>query len=186
MLLLVVAGFGLATVGFGLSTNVYLSLVCLFLTGAFDSISMVIRGTLEQMITPDHLRGRVLAVEYMFIGFSNELGAFESGAAAALFGPIIAVAGGGIGTILVVAIVALLWPALARIGPLHTLKPLESDPNDAGPPRERNRSPGPGLTWAGTSPGQACHGPGFPQDSPWRMSCIPVAGAARRRWRRSA
>jgi MFS family permease len=127
VLLLVVAGFGLATVGFGLSTNVYVSLACLFLTGAFDSISMVIRGTLEQMITPDHLRGRVLAVEFMFIGFSNELGAFESGAAAALFGPVIAVAGGGIGTILVVAIVALCWPALAKIGPLHTLKPLESD-----------------------------------------------------------
>jgi MFS family permease len=128
VLLLVVAGFGLATVGFGLSTNVYLSLFCLFLTGAFDSISMVIRGTLEQMITPDHLRGRVLAVEYMFIGFSNELGAFESGAVAALFGPIIAVVGGGIGTIVVVAVVAALWPALARLDPLHTLKPLESDP----------------------------------------------------------
>jgi MFS family permease len=128
VLLLVVTGFGLATVGFGLSTNVYLSLFCLFLTGAFDSISMVIRGTLEQMITPDHLRGRVLAVEYMFIGFSNELGAFESGAAAALFGPIIAVVGGGIGTIVVVAVVAALWPALARLDPLHTLKPLEPDP----------------------------------------------------------
>jgi MFS family permease len=127
VLLLVVTGFGLATVGFGLSTNVYLSLFCLFLTGAFDSISMVIRGTLEQMITPDHLRGRVLAVEYMFIGFSNELGAFESGAAAALFGPIIAVVGGGIGTIVVVAVVAALWPALARLDPLHTLKPLEPD-----------------------------------------------------------
>ena len=130
VLLFVVAGFGLATVGFGLSTNLYLSLACLFLAGAFDSISMVIRGTLEQMITPDHLRGRVLAVEFMFIGFSNELGAFESGAAAALFGPVIAVAGGGIGTIVVVITVALLWPALSKIGPLHTLRPLEADPSD--------------------------------------------------------
>ena len=130
VLLLVVAGFGLATVGFGLSTNVYLSLACLFLTGAFDSISMVIRATLEQMITPDRLRGRVLAVEYMFIGFSNELGAFESGAVAALFGPIFAVVSGGIGTLVVVAAVAMLWPALARLGPLHTLKPLEPDPSD--------------------------------------------------------
>jgi MFS family permease len=129
VLLLVVAGFGLATVGFGLSTNVYLSLFCLFLTGAFDSISMVIRATLQQMITPDHLRGRVLAVEYMFIGFSNELGAFESGAVAALFGPIIAVVSGGIGTLVVVAVVAMLCPALARIGPLHTLRPLEPDPS---------------------------------------------------------
>jgi MFS family permease len=135
VLLLVVAGFGLATVGFGFSTNLYLSLFCLFLTGAFDSISMVIRGTLEQMITPDHLRGRVLAVEYMFIGFSNELGAFESGAVAALFGPIIAVVGGGIGTIVVVAVVAVLWPALARLDPLHTLKPLEPD----RPARSRDR-----------------------------------------------
>ena len=141
VLLLVVVGFGLATIGFGLSTNVYLSLACLFLTGAFDSISMVIRGTLEQMITPDHLRGRVLAVEYVFIGFSNELGAFESGAVAALFGPVVAVASGGIGTILVVAIVALVWPALARIGPLHTLKPLEPDPQDADPRH-------PTQTWA--------------------------------------
>ena len=99
------------------------------------SRSLVIRGTLEQMITPDHLRGRVLAVEYMFIGFSNELGAFESGAAAALFGPVIAVAGGGVGTIVVVIVVALLWPALAKIGPLHTLRPLEADPSDgAGQP----------------------------------------------------
>jgi len=128
VLLLVVTGFGLATIGFGLSTNVYLSLICLFLVGGFDAISMVIRATLEQMITPDYLRGRVLAVEYMFIGFSNELGAFESGAVAALFGPIFAVVSGGIGTIVVVAAVALLWPALARLGPLHTLKPLEPDP----------------------------------------------------------
>jgi hypothetical protein len=133
VLLVVVTGFGLATVGFGLSTNVYLSLGCLFLTGVFDSVSVVIRGTLEQMIIPDHLRGRVLAVEFMFIGFSNELGAFESGAAAALLGPIIAVTGGGIGTILVVAVVALAWPALAQIGPLHTLKPLEAEPESALP-----------------------------------------------------
>jgi MFS family permease len=139
VLLVVVTGFGLATVGFGLSTNVYLSLFCLFLTGAFDSISMVIRATLEQMITPDHLRGRVLAVEFMFIGFSNELGAFESGAVAALAGPVFAVVSGGIGTVVVVAAVALLWPALARLGPLHTLKPLEPDLPD--PSSRRSTSP---------------------------------------------
>jgi len=129
VLLVVVAGFGLATVGFGLSRSLELSLVCLFLTGAFDSISMVIRGTLQPMITPDHLRGRVAAVEHMFIGFSNELGAFESGAVAALFGPIFAVVSGGGGTLVVVAAVVLIWPALARIGPLHTLRPFE--PADA-------------------------------------------------------
>ena len=143
VLLLVVAGFGLATIGFGLSTNVYLSLVCLFLTGAFDSISMVIRATLEQMITPDRLRGRVLAVKYLFIGFSNELGAFESGAVAALFGPVFAVVSGGIGTLVVVAAVAMLWPALARLGPLHTLKPLEPDP----PAQTGERDP----AWSTTS-----------------------------------
>ena len=124
LLLFVVVGFGLATIGFGLSTNFWFSLACLFLTGAFDSISMVIRDTLQQMLTPDHLRGRVAAVEHMFVGFSNELGAFESGATAALFGPIASVVGGGIGTLVVVAAVALTWPSLARIGPLHTVRPL--------------------------------------------------------------
>ena len=124
----------LATVGFGLSTNVYLSLACLFLTGAFDSISMVIRATLEQMITPDRLRGRVLAVEYMFIGFSNEFGAFESGATAALFGPIASVVGGGFATLLVVVVVRTIWPELARIGPLHTLAPADDTVPGARPP----------------------------------------------------
>jgi MFS family permease len=129
VLLWMVVGFGLASVGFGWSTNVYLSLACLFLTGAFDSVSMVIRGTLQQMITPDYLRGRVLAVEYTFIGFSNEFGTFRAGATAALFGPVLAVVGGGIGTVIVVAAVALAWPQLARIGPLHLLKPLEAGPD---------------------------------------------------------
>ncbi len=124
-LLVVVVGFGLATIGFGLSTNFYLSLFCLFLTGLFDSISVIVRLTLEQVITPDHLRGRVSAINYVFIGFSNELGAFESGATAWMFGPVASVVGGGIGTIAVVLVVALAWPALARIGPLHTLRPQE-------------------------------------------------------------
>ncbi len=73
-----------------------LSLFCLFLTGVFDNISVVIRLTLEQTITPDHLRGRVSAINYVFIGFSNEFGAFESGATAAMFGPTLSVVGGGI------------------------------------------------------------------------------------------
>jgi MFS family permease len=125
VLLLVVAGFGLATIGFGLSRDLLLSLACLFAVGALDSVSAVIRATLQQMITPDRLRGRVAAVEQVFVGFSNELGAFESGATAALFGPVVSVVGGGVGTLLVVLAVALGWPALARIGPLHTLEPLE-------------------------------------------------------------
>jgi MFS family permease len=125
MLLLAVIGFGLATIGFGLSKIFILSFFCLFLTGVFDSISVVVRLTLEQVVTPDRLRGRVSAINYVFIGFSNEFGAFESGATAALFGPIVSVVGGGIGTIVVVIAVALAWPALRRIGPLHTLKPAE-------------------------------------------------------------
>ena len=125
ILLLVVIGFGLATIGFGLSTNFFLSMFCLFLTGVFDSVSVIVRLTLEQVIVPDRLRGRVSAINYVFIGFSNEFGAFESGATAWLFGPIASVVGGGIGTVAVVIAVALLWPALARIGPLHTLRPQE-------------------------------------------------------------
>ncbi len=125
ILLLVVIGFGLATIGFGLSTNFLFSLLCLFLTGVFDSVSVIVRLTLEQVITPDRLRGRVSAINYVFIGFSNEFGAFESGVTAFAFGPIASVVGGGIGTIAVVLVVALAWPALARIGPLHTLTPQE-------------------------------------------------------------
>jgi MFS family permease len=123
VLLLVVMGFGLATVGFGLSRYLVVSLACLCLVGAFDSVSNVIRGTLQQMITPDRLRGRVAAVEKVFVGFSNELGAFESGAVAALFGPIVSVVSGGLVTLAVAAGVAAFWPALARVGPLHTLAP---------------------------------------------------------------
>ena len=87
---------------------------------------MVIRLTLEQTITPDHLRGRVSAINYVFIGFSNEFGAFESGATAALFGPTLSVVGGGIATFIVVGVVAATWPQLARIGPLHSLAPAET------------------------------------------------------------
>jgi MFS family permease len=127
ILLFVVAGFGLATIGFGLSRSFPLSLFCLFLTGVFDNISVVIRLTLEQTITPDHLRGRVSAINYVFIGFSNEFGAFESGATAALFGPTISVVGGGVATVMVVLMVRAIWPQLARIKELHTLAPAEED-----------------------------------------------------------
>ena len=130
-LLWTVAGFGIATIGFGLSRSFALSMFCLFLAGVFDNISVVIRLTLEQMITPDHLRGRVSAINYVFIGFSNEFGAFESGATAALFGPTLSVVGGGIGTLLVVLAVHAAWPQLSRVGPLHTLAPA----TDIGPER---------------------------------------------------
>jgi MFS family permease len=129
-----VAGFGVATIGFGLSRSFALSMVCLYLTGVFDNISVVIRLTLEQTITPDHLRGRVAAINYVFIGFSNEFGAFESGATAALLGPTLSVVGGGFATLLVVAIVHAVWPQLSRIGPLHTLTPAPTDFGPSPPP----------------------------------------------------
>jgi len=138
VLLWVVAGFGLATIGFGLSTNLYFSLLCLLLIGATDSISMVIRQTLMQALTPDHLRGRVASVSSLFVSFSNELGAFESGAVAGLFGPIVAVVSGGVGTIVVVVAVALRWPLLLRMPPLHALRPEDFKPK---PVAEAPRKP---------------------------------------------
>ncbi|MGE0128699.1 MAG: MFS transporter [Blastocatellales bacterium] len=117
-LLWAVAGFGLATIVFGLSRNFWLSLAMLFLTGAFDNINVVIRHTLAMTLTPDEMRGRVSAVNGMFINASNELGRFESGSVAALFGPIFSVFSGGVGTLIVVATVALSSPQLRRFGRL--------------------------------------------------------------------
>lgn len=121
-LLWTVIGFGAVTIIFGLSRSFGLSLVMLALSGAFDNISVVIRHTLVQVRTPDELRGRVSAVNSVFLGTSNELGSFESGLAAALFGPTLAVVGGGIGTIIVVLVIALLLPELRRLGPLHSVE----------------------------------------------------------------
>ena len=117
-LLWCVTGFGAATIGFGLSHYLWLSLVMLFLTGLFDSVSMVVRHTLLQLVTPDTMRGRISAVNNIFIGTSNELGALESGLTAALFGPIISVVAGGVGTILVVLGVSWIWPETRKIGAL--------------------------------------------------------------------
>ena len=114
-LLLAVVGFGAATIIFGLSHFFWLSLTMLFLLGGFDNISVVIRSTLLMTRTPNEMRGRVGAVNSLFIGASNELGGFESGVVAQLFGPIASVVGGGVGTILVVAGVALLWPEMRRL-----------------------------------------------------------------------
>lgn len=113
-LLLAVAVFGIATVVFGLSTHFGLALVALAITGAADSISVVTRMTLVQLETPDEMRGRVSAVNSIFIGASNQLGEFESGATAALFGPVGSVMIGGIGTLLIAAAWVRLFPALAR------------------------------------------------------------------------
>ena len=118
-MLAAVAVFGLATLVFGWSTSIGLSIVALAVAGAADSISVVIRMTLVQLETPDALRGRVSAVNSIFIGASNQLGEFESGATAALFGPVASVVMGGVGTMLVAAGWMRLFPALAsrdRIG----------------------------------------------------------------------
>jgi len=118
-MLLAVAGFGVGTIVFGLSHIFWLSFAALIFTGACDNVSVVVRHTLVQLLTPDPMRGRVSAVNNIFIGSSNELGALESGVTAALFGPVLSVVGGGIGTILVVFATAWKWPEVRRIGPLQ-------------------------------------------------------------------
>jgi len=113
-LLLAVAIFGLTTVVFGLSHSFAVSLLALLVSGAADSISVVMRSTLVQLETPDDMRGRVSAVNSIFIGASNQLGEFESGAVAAGWGPVVSVVSGGIGTVLVAAAWVKLFPALAQ------------------------------------------------------------------------
>jgi MFS family permease len=112
VLLITVAGFGLATIAFGVSRWLPLSLAMLVLTGAFDNVSVVLRQSLMQTEPPDYVRGRVLAFSSIFISSSNQLGAVESGWTAAWFGTVTSVAGGGIATILIVAICAAASPAL--------------------------------------------------------------------------
>jgi hypothetical protein len=126
-LLGVVAGFGAATVVFGLSRDFFLSLAMLAVLGALDNVSVVIRSTLVLTRTPDMLRGRVNSVHYVFIGISNELGAFESGVAAALLTTVGAVVAGGLGTLLVVAAVAAWAPDLRRLGRLIEAAPPPAD-----------------------------------------------------------
>jgi MFS family permease len=111
-MLICVALFGVFTIVFGLSRNVYVSLVALILVGASDMVSVVIRATLVQIATPDEMRGRVNAVDMIFIGASNELGQFESGLAAHLFGTVPSVVIGGIGTLVVTGLWAVFFPQL--------------------------------------------------------------------------
>ncbi len=115
-LLIAVAGFGVATIVFGLSRNFWLSLAMLAALGALDNISVVIRSTLLLLRTPDALRGRISAVSNIFIGASNQLGGFESGVTAAILGPVASVGLGGVGTLLVVGAVAFIWPQMRRLG----------------------------------------------------------------------
>jgi len=107
--------FGLATIVFGFSQNVWLSFAALVVTGAADMISVVVRLTLVQLKTPDEMRGRVSAVNSVFIGASNELGEFESGITAQWLGPVVAVVAGGVGTCIVVAVWAWLFPQVRKI-----------------------------------------------------------------------
>jgi hypothetical protein len=109
-----VAGFGVFTMVFGLSRNIVLSMISLFFVGAADMVSVVVRGVLIQIETPDEMRGRVNAVDMIFIGTSNELGEFESGLAAQWFGAVPAVVLGGIGAIVVTVLWAWMFPALRR------------------------------------------------------------------------
>ena len=117
-LLRAVAIFGCAMIVFGLSRWFVLSLAALAVAGAADGVSVVIRSTLAQLRTPSELRGRVSAVNSLFIGTSNELGYFESGALASLVGPVASVVAGGVGTLLVVSAVAAGWPEVRRLGRL--------------------------------------------------------------------
>lgn len=120
-LVVAVSVFGLCTGAFALSRSLPLSLLLLALAGAADNVSVVIRMTLEQMITPDEMRGRVSAVRYVFIGLSNELGELESGLAAAALGAVPSVLAGSAVCIAVVALVSLRFPALVKLPPLAEL-----------------------------------------------------------------
>ncbi len=113
-----VAGFGVFTIVFGLSRNIVVSLLALLLVGAFDMVSVIVRSTMVQLATPDEMRGRVSAVNMIFIGASNEFGQFESGITAQWFGTVPAVVIGGVGTLLVVATWAWMFPQLRRVNEL--------------------------------------------------------------------
>jgi MFS family permease len=117
-LVMAVTVFGLATIGFGVSRLFWLSLFMLFICGMVDNISIIVRHTSVQLLTPDEMRGRVSSVNNLFIGTSNELGGFESGLVAHYFGTVFSVVSGGIATILVVLAVCWLFPQIPRYGKL--------------------------------------------------------------------
>ena len=121
-MLMSVAGFGVFTIIFGISHNFTLSMVALVLLGASDMVSVIIRATLVQVATPDEMRGRVNAVDMLFIGVSNELGEFESGLTAQWFGTVPAVVLGGVGTLLVIAVWAWLFPELRKADELTAME----------------------------------------------------------------
>jgi MFS family permease len=114
-LFLSVAGFGMAIIAFGLSTNMWVCALFLFISGCFDSISVVIRSSIMQLTTPDHMRGRISAINGIFIGSSNELGALESGIAASMLGLVPSIVFGGAATIAIVLITYKLAPHLSKL-----------------------------------------------------------------------
>ena len=122
-LLVVVAAFGASMVVFGLSRSLPLSLAALAVGGFVDMISVNIRSTTAALVTPNELRGRVMAVEMVFVSASNELGAFESGAVASLVGTVTSVVAGGVATIGIALAWTGLFPSLARLGRLEDLRP---------------------------------------------------------------
>jgi len=124
-----VAGFGVFTVVFGLSRNIVLSMISLFFVGAADMVSVVVRGVLIQIETPDAMRGRVNAVDMIFIGASNELGEFESGLAAQWFGAVPAVVLGGVGAIVVTVLWAWVFPELRRADSLNKATAVDTSRN---------------------------------------------------------
>ncbi|HEX2362679.1 MAG TPA: MFS transporter [Jiangellaceae bacterium] len=128
ILLTAVAAFGASMVVFGLSREMWLSMLALGVGGAVDMVSVVLRATILPLVTPDRLRGRVNAVEMVFISASNELGAFESGVAAALIGAVPAVVVGGVATIVVAGLWWRLFPALGRVDRLDDLRPVPVRP----------------------------------------------------------
>ncbi len=128
ILLIAVGAFGVSMIVFGLSRSFALSLAALALGGATDMVSVVLRATIVPLVTPDELLGRVNAIEMVFISGSNELGAFESGAAAALVGVVPAVLIGGCATILIALVWGRVFPALARVDRLEDLRPVGTSP----------------------------------------------------------
>ena len=130
-LLVAIAGFGLVTIVFGLSKSFWLSMAMLALTGVFDNVSVVVRHTLVQLATPDAMRGRVSAVNAVFIGSSNELGGVESGSVAQLFGPVFSVVSGGVGTVLVVLLWAGFFPKLRDLRSLADAGATEDGETEA-------------------------------------------------------
>ena len=114
-LLLAVFGFGICIIVFGLSSVFWISVVALFFSGVTDGISMVVRQTILQLKTPDHMRGRVSSVNSIFVGSSNELGAFESGITAKYMGTVTAVVFGGSMTLLTVILTSIISPAFRKL-----------------------------------------------------------------------